>query len=81
MVNVTQSLGMPCLWVRYNPDDFKGQKASLKELHRRDLLLRVLKASLTESPQSTQDLLRIQHLFFDGFKLGQPIVTETIPLL
>jgi hypothetical protein len=81
MVNVTQALGMPCLWVRYNPDDFKGQKASLKELHRRDVLLRVLKASLTESPRSTSDLLRIQHLFFDGFQWGQPIETETIPLL
>ena len=81
MVNVTQSLGMPCMWVRFNPDDFKGQKSTLKENDRRDLLVRVLRQSLTESPQSSNDTLRIKHLFFDGFMVGNPIQTERIPIL
>jgi hypothetical protein len=72
---------MPCLWVRFNPDDFKGQKSTLKERDRRDLLLRVLAQSLCEPPQSSLDILRIKHLFFDGFKMGNPVITETINLL
>ena len=82
MVNVTQSLGMPCLWIRYNPDNFKGQKASLKEKDRKDLLLRVLTEALTSSPPaSTHEFLRICYLFFDEFELGDPIRTECIPIL
>jgi hypothetical protein len=81
MVNVTQSVGMPCLWIRYNPDDFKGQKASLKEQDRKDLLLRVLNESLNESPKTQNDVLRVKYLFFDGFKPGTVIETEHIPLL
>jgi hypothetical protein len=81
MVNVTQSFGMPCLWIRFNPDDYKGQKASLKERDRRDLLLRVIAQSLTESPESSIETLRVKHLFFDGFKVGSTIECERIPLL
>jgi hypothetical protein len=81
MVNVTQSFGMPCLWVRYNPDEFKGQKNSLKEVDRRDLLLRVLSETLVDIPQHSSDTLRVKHLFFDGFKLGEQLKTERIPVL
>jgi hypothetical protein len=81
MVNVTQSFGMPCLWVRYNPDDFKGQKSSLKEQDRKDLLLRVLSESLSDAPENSKDVLRVKYLFFDGFKLGEQLKTEHIPLL
>jgi hypothetical protein len=81
MVNVTQSFGMPCLWIRFNPDDYRGQKSSLKERDRRDLLLRVLAQSLSESPESSSETLRVKHLFFDGFKVGSTIECERIPLL
>ena len=81
MVNVTQSLGMPCLWIRFNPDDFKGQKASLREQHRRELLTKVLTESLSDIPTSSCDILRIKHLYFDGFQVGQSIPIERMPIL
>ena len=81
MVNVTQSFGLPCLWVRYNPDEFKGQKSTLKERERRELLEKFLLESRESIPSSSQEFCRVTHLFFDGFKVGQPISYEKIPML
>ena len=81
MVNVTQSLGRPCLWVRYNPDDFKGQKASLKELRRREMLEKYLIQCHHSSPQNPSEFCRVSYLFFDGFKVNQPIAMEIIPIM
>ena len=67
---------MPCTWIRYNPDDFKGQKSSLKEFDRRDLLLRMLYDSICDIPTTTKDFLRIKHLFFDHHKQGVIIPYE-----
>lgn len=41
MANITSSFGMPCLWIRYNPDEYKGMK-QLKEATRRDILEKML---------------------------------------
>ncbi len=79
MINVTSSLGMPCLWIRFNPDDYKGGR-NVKDTVRKDLLIRVIKAALQSAPASPQDFCRIQHLFFDGFKLGEAIPMEIIPV-
>jgi len=81
MVNVTQGLGLPCIWVRYNPDEFKGQKASLKERDRRALLEKRLVECFAAQPQSPLDCCRVSHLFFDGFQMGQPLTFERIPMM
>lgn len=81
MINVTQAFGMPCLWIRYNPDNFQGQKASLKEKDRKDLLLRVLMDSMSGFPKNVLEFLRVKHLFFDGFNLGNPIPCENLLML
>ena len=81
MVNVVQGMGMPCLWVRYNPDEFKGQKASLKERDRRELLEKWLMECQISIPTSSQDYCRVTYLFFDGFQVNQPMSIEKIPIL
>ena len=80
MVKLTQTLGMPCLWVRYNPDEFKGQKASLKERDRRELLEKWLVECQTLTPQSSEDYCRVSYLFYDGFQVGHPITMEKIQI-
>ena len=81
MINITGSFGMPCLWIRYNPDKFKSMQSSLTELKRRSILLDVLVHALTCAPTDSTEFLRIQHLFFDGFQVGTPLVTEKIPMI
>jgi len=81
MVNVVQGLSMPCLWVRYNPDEFKGQKASLTERDRRELLEKWLWECQTLTPVDSSDYCRVTYLFFDGFQVGQSIPIERIPIL
>jgi hypothetical protein len=81
MVKMTQSFGKPCLWVRYNPDDFKGQKSTLKERDRRELLERWLVECQTLTPQSSEDYCRVSYLYFDGFQIDQPIAVERIPMI
>ena len=81
MVNVVQGMGMPCLWVRYNPDEFKGQKASLKERDRRELLEKWVGECQTLTPVDSSDYCRVTYLFFDGFQVGQTIPIERLPVI
>jgi hypothetical protein len=73
MKNITQALGMPCIWIRYNPDHFKGQTASLRDCHRLDQLSRVVRDML-QNPcvDPMHDSLRVGYLYYDhspAFKL------------
>ena len=79
MVNITQGLGMPCVWVRYNPDGYKGQMSLTRDRRRLDLLMRVLKECIElPAPDNTTDHLRVIHLFFDGFNPSQSYRIEKI---
>lgn len=81
MVNLTHAFGMPCIWIRFNPDSFKagdGDNVSPRDIRRCDLLIRVLRDSMKDAPQTTADFCRVIHLFFDGFDMGQPI--EVVPM-
>jgi hypothetical protein len=82
MANVTNSIGMPCIWIRFNPDDYKcsGSKM-LKDAERRDLLIRVLRTAFISLPSSPLEYCRVQHLCFDGFKLGDVIPFQIIPMV
>lgn len=51
------------------------------DAHRRDLLIRAIKLAIQTPPKSEADFCRVQHLFFDGFTLGDQLLVETIPML
>jgi hypothetical protein len=81
MVNITQGLGMPCLWVRYNPDDYKGQTAAIRDRHRLEYLVKFLQGRLNDAPQDNTQFLRVCHLFFDDFKITNPPRMDVIPCI
>lgn len=74
MVNITATLGLPTVFVRFNPDQYKpasGKQASAAK--RKEVLLRVLEhhmSALNVSPEeaegSTTGCWMVQ-LFFDGY--------------
>ena len=64
MINITQSLGMPCYWIRYNPDHFTGQKSSLRDKDRLDYLARTLIQAFDNVPKSTEEYLRVRAIIF-----------------
>ena len=80
MVNMTSTLGMPCLWVRFNPDDFQGKKSSLTERDRRELLEKWLVECQRFTPTGIEDFCRVSYLYFDGFQVGQPVSIEKISM-
>ena len=80
MANLTNSIGMPCVWIRFNPDAYKGQ-GKVTDNIRKDILIRTLKEYLQSSPKSPSDFCRVIHMFFDGFQIGVPIVAEFMPIV
>ena len=69
MVNISQSLGMPAVFIRYNPDNYvkPGKvKKMPNESHeqRMSLLTDILNKYLNEPPSS---FLTVTQLFFDGW--------------
>ncbi len=68
MVNVTQTFGgTPVLWIRYNPDAFKGKHAMKKrgvsEAKRHKSLLKWLKWAFE---RDMQNLAEVVYLCYDG---------------
>ena len=80
MVNLTNSIGMPCVWIRFNPDAYKGQ-GNVTDAIRKDILIRTLKEYLGSPPKSSNEFCRVVHLFFDGFQIGVPILAEFMPVV
>ena len=72
MVNVSQALGMPTLFIRYNPDGFNGptgRPARLSETARAKLLSDWVMWSLTPeySPSTDSAFCQAVYLCYDGF--------------
>jgi hypothetical protein len=70
MINISQSIGMPTLFIRYNPDSFKdhnGKNAKISDMKRKELLLKWIEHCKTLHPTSSADFLRVIYLFYDGF--------------
>jgi hypothetical protein len=78
MKNITQALQRPCIWIRYNPDEYKGLSEKIRDRHRLDHLERVLKHALDLTPQSHDDVMRVTYLFFDHFKMTDPLKFTSI---
>ena len=82
MVNVTQATRMPAVWIRYNPDTFRGETAALRDRHRLAYLVDVIKQCLALPPVSSpQDFLRVTHLFFDDFDQSKPLQFTRLPMV
>jgi len=80
MANLTNSIGMPCVWIRFNPDAYKGQ-GKVTDAIRKDILIRTLKEYLQAPPKGSVEFCRVVHLFFDGFQIGVPIVHDIMPII
>lgn len=68
MVNITAAMGIPTLFVRFNPDEYTGWKSGMRSRERHDYLVRFLRQQLSEPQIET----RVVHLFFDSFT-GTPV--------
>jgi hypothetical protein len=67
MFNVTQAIGMPVTWIRFNPDGYKTisghiGKAPITERHR--VLLKWVKAALEKSPAETGNFAQVVYLYY-----------------
>lgn len=68
--NIVNSLGIPVIFLRYNPDSFKqlnGKKSEIIKGKRHDILLKSLKASFILPPKNESEFIRIKYLFYDGW--------------
>lgn len=77
MINVTSGVGVPCIWIRYNPDDYK-----VRDSTRKDVLLRCLRRCMSSDmmPKDGSEFCRVVQLFFDEFKLGQKLELVNIKI-
>ena len=78
MVNISQALGCErTLWIRYNPDAFKGGEAGRwrSKGRRLELLRRWLEWGFTAELEHT---VSVVHLFFDGFREGDVAVSRLL---
>ena len=73
MVNISQSVGMKTIFLRYNPDPFKsaGRKQNPGFTRRRDTVLRWLTYLRATEPEH---FLSVIHLFYDGYEDGKVAV-------
>ena len=70
MLNITYALGMPTIFVRYNPDSFKdsrGRKVEMTDNKRHNILIKWLKFIMDSPPQNMDEYLRVLYICYDDF--------------
>ena len=71
MFGIFQSLGgKGCIFLRYNPDEFKdekGLKVKLCNSKREKILIKWIEYSLISVPSAPEESLRVKYLFYDGW--------------
>lgn len=60
MKNITYALGMPVLWIRFNPDS-----RTPREHVKRQVLLDILRRALLDSPKNADEFCRCIYLYYD----------------
>jgi hypothetical protein len=82
---ITQSLGIPTFWIRYNPDDYKDQsnkKSKITRGQREELLLKWIEKCSMTLPENEKEFVRVCFLFYNGFdrntKFGYEVVSGLI---
>lgn len=73
MVNISQTLGMPVFFIRYNPDLYKdivGTKSGQHESKTKRLqkLKEWLDYALIHNPSTFGDFIQVQYLFYDNYQ-------------
>lgn len=79
--DIVNSLGMPVIFLRYNPDNFRhlnGRHNEITKNKRHEILIRSLKSSFNLFPVDETEFIRIRYLFYDGW-VETDTVYETIP--
>ena len=72
MVNISQSLGMPVWFIRYNPDNYRnknGRKRIVGDSHnkRHQTLETWLKYCQKKSPINEGDYIKMVYLYYDDW--------------
>jgi hypothetical protein len=69
MVNISQALGLPTVFLRYNPDAFKTNKQRKDPAHstRMKHLHEVLRYALKLTPEELVGYCSVRRLYFDGW--------------
>jgi hypothetical protein len=83
MVNLCQASWKPHVFIRYNPDGFTtaGRARDCDDKYRHRKLLEVLAAARSLPPvEDPRHMLRVVHLFYDGFRRGDPPVFECVSM-
>jgi len=69
MAQVTQAIGMPTIFIRYNPDKYKVNNVTIKtsKINRQNTLLKTIYELKFLQPKNTREFLRVCYLYFDDF--------------
>ena len=72
MINICQALGMPTIFIRYNPDEYinnNGKKCNLKFHKRSEILLNCLNNAIMEisNPLNKNSLCSVIYLYYDNY--------------
>ena len=69
MVNISQSLGLPTIFIRYNPDEYKTNKIKYDPSHntRMKHLDRVIKYTNELTPEQLSGFCITRKLYFNGW--------------
>ena len=66
MAQITQAIGMPTIFIRYNPDNYNVIIKTSK-IERQKILIKTLYELKLLSPKNTQEFLRVCYLYFNEF--------------
>lgn len=72
MVEIWNSLGLPVVFIRYNPDSFtdkSGNKSNIRKNIREDILIKWIKQSLNLKLQLI-DGIQVVYLFYNGYDIA-----------
>jgi hypothetical protein len=72
MVNISQSLGMPTIFIRYNPDEYKVRKQKIDPSHntRMKVLKRVLDTVINLKVNQLIGYCVVRYLYFDNWNIS-----------
>jgi hypothetical protein len=84
MGEIAQALGLPTIFIRYNPDEYKdsaGIKVHPYNKVRKKLLFKQLERCKTLQLQRNEsDYLQVMYLYYDGFDSATTPALETIDI-
>ncbi len=78
---ITQSLGMPTFWIRYNPDDYKDEnniKSDITNSERENLLMKWIEKCSKTPPKDEKEFVRVCFLFYNGFNKNSKFNYEVV---